>query len=296
MVCAEAHHHWLLGLNVRRRCGEIVSLLVVRVPAAEVDAASDWLWSIGCTAVEERPPDVAGRVELTAGFPDAELALAARSLLGERWPTRFEEPPDESLWRDVWLKHLVATEVAGFCLHPPWNEPFDTARRALAIDPGQAFGSGHHPTTRLAIEALAAVVQPGDSVLDVGCGTGVLAIVAAALGATDVVGIDLEPAIVELARTNAEANDVSADFTTTALTHVDRSFDVVVLNVTIGTQRVLRADADARWRRALVLTGLLSDQGDELAESSAGTTVATEEADGWRSLSITKRSTPPSLA
>lgn len=277
-----------------------MSLLVVRVLADEVDAASDWLWSLGCTAVEEQPVDKSGRVELTAGFPDADLALAARSLLGERWPTRFEEPPDESLWLDVWLQHLAPIEVAGFCIHPPWAEPLPTTRGPLSIDPGQAFGSGHHPTTRLAVEALASVIKPGDSVLDIGCGTGVLAIVAAALGATDIVGIDLEPAIVELARSNAEANGYrgsnTVDFATTPLAQIDRSFDVVVMNVTIGTQRALIDDAGRRWRRALVLTGLLTDQGDDLAERSHGTAATTATTDGWRSLTITNRPTPPELA
>lgn len=272
-----------------------MSLLVVRVPEVDVEAASDWLWSVGCTAVEECTPDDNGTVELTAGFPDADLALAARSLLGERWPTRFEEPPDESLWLDVWLQHLAPTEVAGFCVYPPWSTPFDTERGALSIDPGQAFGSGHHPTTRLAIEALATIIQPGDSVLDIGCGTGLLAITAAALGATDVVGIDLEPGIVELARSNAEANGQAIDFVTTPLAAIDRSFDVVVMNVTIGTQRQLQSDADARWRRVLVLTGLLADQGDDLFELSAGADVTAAEKEGWRSLTIATRPSPPAL-
>jgi len=273
-----------------------VSLLIVRVAESEVEAASDWLWSLGCTAIEGRAATDAGRVELSAGFPDADLALAARSLLGERWPTRFEEPPDESLWRDVWLQHLAPIEVAGFCIHPPWSTPFQTVRGALSIDPGQAFGSGHHPTTKLAIEALSQVVQPGDSVLDIGCGTGVLAIVAAALGATDVVGIDIEPGIVELARSNAEANNVEAAFVTQRLATIDRGFDVVVANVTIGTQRALLADADARWRRALILTGLLADQGNELFERSAGAAVTVAGEETWRSLTIAARQTPPDLA
>lgn len=270
-----------------------MSLLVVRVPAAEVEAASDWLWSVGCTAVEERAGGDADRVELTAGFPDADLALAARSLLGERWPTRFEEPPDESLWRDVWLQHLTAIEVDGFCIHPPWREAFETRRGPLSIDPGQAFGSGHHPTTQLAIRALGAMVEPGDSVLDVGCGTGILAITAAALGATDVVGIDLEPGVVELARSNAEANGQTIEFATTPLAAIDRSFDIVVMNVTIGTQRLLIADADDCWGRALVLTGLLADQGDELVDVSAGDKATSDEVDGWRSLTISARRTDP---
>lgn len=238
-----------------------MALLVVHISDGESDLACDWLWSLGATAIEDRSE----RGELIAGFDDAEEALAVRSLIGERWPTRFEEPPDESEWRDVWLRHLEPVVVGRLIIHPPWRVPDEVAENQIpvSVDPGQAFGSGHHESTQLAIVALGELIQPGDSVLDVGCGTGVLSLAAAAFGARSVLGIDLDLDIVELARSNAEANGLSEDvvqFSTRDVAALTESFDVVIANMTLGTVMPLLDAMSGSTDRDLVLSGLLADQ------------------------------------
>jgi len=235
-----------------------MSLLVVRVEESDIDLASDWLWTLGATAIEERSG------ELIAGFPDADQALAVRSVIEERWPTRFELPPDEAEWRDVWLKHLQPVSVGPLVIHPPWITPARDAVLPISIDPGRAFGSGHHESTQLAILALQEVLEevPNPTVLDVGCGTGVLAVAASALGARRVLGIDVDLDITELARTNAEANGQeppAVQFSTEDIADVEKRYDIVVANMTIGTVSPLLADIASTARGPLILSGLLHD-------------------------------------
>jgi len=235
-----------------------MSLLVVRIEQSDADLASDWLWTLGANAIEER------NGELIAGFPDADQALAVRSVIEERWPTRFEVPPDESEWRDVWLQHLQPVTVGSLVIHPPWITPTPGDSQPISIDPGRAFGSGHHESTQLAILALHEVLQevPNPSVLDVGCGTGVLAVAASALGARRVLGIDVDLDITELARTNAEANGQEPPavlFTTEDIADVERRFDIVVANMTIGTVSPLLDDIATTARGPLILSGLLHE-------------------------------------
>jgi len=279
-----------------------VSLLVVRVANPdEADVASDWLWSLGAQAIEERADEP---VSLIAGFTSSEAALAVRDVVGERWPTRFEVPPDEAEWRDVWLEHLEPVTVDRFVIHPPWRPaPSDGAHQSLSIDPGRAFGSGHHPTTRLAIRLMTNTVEPGHRVLDVGCGTGVLSIVAGALGAGSVEGIDLNLDIAELARTNAEANGLPAStvnfsdrplstFTDDAVGS-NSDWDLVVANMTRANTSPLMADLVRLASHHLILSGLLDSQAEEvnasITDSSDLLLVSSVSAEGWTALRFDRR-------
>jgi len=129
-----------------------------------------------------------------------------------------------------------------------------------------AFGTGAHPTTRLCLEWLERNVTPGASVLDYGCGSGILAIAAARLGAGRVCGVDIDPHAVAAARRNAEANGVDVAFADSA-EPLAGTFDLVVANILANPLRLLAPAICAHLRPGakLALSGILSAQAEELA-------------------------------
>lgn len=168
---------------------------------------------------------------------------------------------------------------------PTWHEPPDPSAINLAIDPGRAFGSGSHPTTRLCLEWLAGTLRGGESVLDYGCGSGVLAIGAARLGAARVIGIDIDPEAVATAAANAQANGI--DGATFCLPDEGSNvmFDVVVANILARPLMALAPLLAARVKPGgmLALAGLLDSQAESIAAVYApGCLLQTVRTlDGW---------------
>lgn len=148
---------------------------------------------------------------------------------------------------------------------PSWHESPDPNAINLILDPGMAFGTGSHPTTRLCLEWLERNVSTACSVLDYGCGSGILAIAAARLGAGHVAGVDIDPQAVEAANANAERNGVTALFADSA-TPVAGEYDVVVANILSNPLRVLAPAICAHVRSGgkLALSGILREQADEI--------------------------------
>jgi ribosomal protein L11 methyltransferase len=134
---------------------------------------------------------------------------------------------------------------------PSWVEPPDPSAVNLRLDPGMAFGTGAHPSTSLCLQWLQSNLQPGARVLDYGCGSGILAIASAKLGAASVVGVDIDALALATARENSRRNAVKADYTAPgSLSSKDR-FDVVIANIL----------ANPLIGLAPVLAGLLADRG-----------------------------------
>lgn len=148
---------------------------------------------------------------------------------------------------------------------PTWHEPPDPSAVVVRLDPGVAFGTGTHPTTRLCLQWLDANLRPGASVLDYGCGSGILAIAAAKLGASRVVGIDLDPQALQAARANSEANAVRADYTEPDSLRAG-TWDVVLANILSNPLMLLAPALLARVAPggALVLSGVLERQADQV--------------------------------
>jgi ribosomal protein L11 methyltransferase len=148
---------------------------------------------------------------------------------------------------------------------PSWHESPDPAAINLILDPGMAFGTGSHPTTRLCLEWLEGNVTESSTLLDYGCGSGILAIAAARLGAGRVAGVDIDPQAVESARANAERNGVVALFADSAQP-VAGEYDLVVANILSNPLRVLAPAICAHVRSGgrLALSGILREQAEEI--------------------------------
>jgi ribosomal protein L11 methyltransferase len=148
---------------------------------------------------------------------------------------------------------------------PSWHEAPDPNALVLVLDPGMAFGTGSHPTTRLCLEWLERTVTPGVSLLDYGCGSGILAIAAAKLGAAEVLGVDIDLQAVTAARNNAERNTVSARFDDSARPLAGQ-FDIVVANILANPLKALAPAITAHVRRGgrLALSGILLEQAEDL--------------------------------
>jgi ribosomal protein L11 methyltransferase len=154
---------------------------------------------------------------------------------------------------------------------PSWHQPPDPDAINIALDPGVAFGTGAHPTTRLCLRWLAATVSAGDDVLDYGCGSGILAIAALKLGAASARGIDIDPQAVQAAQLNAARNDTQAQFLVADQAAVAPA-RIVVANILANPLTVL-APLLARLTLPgghIALAGILADQADGVLAAYAG--------------------------
>jgi len=176
---------------------------------------------------------------------------------------------------------------------PSWHEVPDASALVLELDPGLAFGTGSHPTTRLCMEWLEAHPAPGKSVLDYGCGSGILAMVARKLGSAPVAGVDIDPQAIESARDNAGRNAVSdieyfvpEDFAQSAF--AEQRFDVVVANILSSPLKLMAPMLSGRVADggSLILSGVLARQADEVAAAYAPFIKmgVWAELDGWVAL------------
>ena len=180
---------------------------------------------------------------------------------------------------------------------PSWHEAPDPDALILEVDPGLAFGTGSHPTTRLCMEWLEAHFESdasasGKSVLDYGCGSGILAMVAKKLGAADVTGVDIDEQAIESARLNAERNRCTIDFYVpddfVASTHGSERFDIVVANILSSPLKLMAPMLSGRVAPGgfLTLSGVLARQAEEVAAAYAPFIKlgVWAEQDGWVAL------------
>ncbi len=262
--------------------------LVVTVDEADVELASDALWGLGVVAVEERAGEN-GLVELWTSIGDD--ALDSDVLLPQQWPFRLVEV-DEAV-ADTWRQFAEPVWVeADLVVRPAWV-PFEApiGVTMLHIEPGATFGMGDHPTTILSLRAIRRLVQPGCTVLDVGCGSGVLAIGACVLGASSAVGVDIAPAAVPVTIANAFANGVAEriEVSTTDLADVDGTYDLVVANILAPTLISLAGDLQRVLAPggALVISGILTVAHEHVLAALAPLhVVATDEMDGWAAITL----------
>ena len=240
---------------------------------------------------------------LIALFPadtDASAAIAAAGNALQRSVPPYEKSPiaDQDWVRATQAQFVPICICERLWIVPSWCSPVDQQAVNLTLDPGLAFGTGTHPTTRLCLAWLATTLRRGADVLDYGCGSGILAIAAAKLGAGKVVGADVDPQAIVASRDNATRNEVTANFmlaSDLAIATVSL-FDVVVANILANPLVSLAPVLAALVRPAgqIVLSGVLETQ---LAQVASAYTqwfniAPWRSENGWVALVGTRRSDP----
>ncbi len=245
--------------------------------AERVDLVTGALAELGVNGTEVREPRP-GAAEVVF-YVEAESAAAARksaAALIARMPALENVDVEvhgsitSDVWTENWRQHFAPMRIGrNLTIVPPWEKAADSDRVTIVVNPGGAFGTGRHETTWLCLEALEDFVRSGMRVADVGCGSGILAIVAAKLGAASVVATDTDPAAVDATRENAEANAVDDRIETLlASTPPARaaSFDVIVANIYSDTLVAISAELTALTapRGIIVLSGIETTRSAEV--------------------------------
>lgn len=285
------------------------SELAVVIPREAADEVSALLFHLGAEGVQEdflpgeRPPP---RQPWDEG-PEPEPP--ARLLLKGWWPAEATEGLVETLqaalediegaevgelaevfatdWAESWKANFTRMPLApGLVISPPWMaEPDD-----VIIEPGMAFGTGDHPSTRACLIATHRLARPGARCLDVGTGSGVIALVAARAG-MDAWGIDIDPECIRASLENAARNMLSARFDETPLAEVPGTFELVVANVFAEVLIQMAPDFARLCSGDLVLAGILADRADRVvAALEADFSLLLREQTGeWVSLELRRR-------
>ncbi len=187
--------------------------------------------------------------EVRSRFPDIQIS---------------SESKESEDWMEGWKKHFKAFElVDGYWVVPSWLDAPREAQKILKIDPGMAFGTGTHETTSMMAKALywAHEKSPGQSLLDVGTGTGILAILGAYLGYQPVVATDTDPESQRVSKENFELNQVKVSIDQKQIEDLTNSFDVVLANIIEGVLVLIRESLFERVKNGgwLLLSGILKE-------------------------------------
>ncbi|RJX29090.1 MAG: methyltransferase domain-containing protein [Desulfarculus sp.] len=282
--------------------------VLLSAPLAQAEAAADYLTALSGRGVQlSAAPEEAGqeqvRAFLAAG-PElaqqkAQVQAYARELAALAPPgavtVSFRALPPED-WSLNWKKHFHPRLVARrIIVAPPW-EPASPAEGqvVIVIDPGQAFGTGQHESTQLVLRRIERLADQGHlpgRVLDVGCGSGILALAALRLGAASALAIDIDPQAVEAARANARLNGLSQglEANLTPLDQIGERFPLVLANLTAKDLMELAGPLAARLAPGgeLVASGLLVEQIGPVRQAFAGLGLSLVEQDslaGWAAL------------
>lgn len=264
-------------------------LTVLDVPADQADVAADRLWVAGARAVEHIDEGDRARLR-TVIAADADTSRERIGDLPGGWRLTFE--PSATQHAETWREHADVIAVDDdLVLVPAWlDRSVPEGVVAVSIEPAGAFGLGDHPTTRLCAAAVRRNIAAGDRLLDVGCGSGVLAIVGLAFGADRAVAIDVSEAARQATEANAAANGVGdrVDASCRPLAQVDGQFDLVVANILAPTLVDMASDLRRVTRRRLIVSGILAERHDHVVRALAPFRVErTTTLDAWACVELT---------
>jgi ribosomal protein L11 methyltransferase len=287
-------HLFELALVCREADVEIVSDALMEIEALAVsveDADADTDAEQALFGEPGMPAPAAGweRSVVKALFPsEPEATEAATLILAQDWATDVHVQAIQAVPEQDWVRltqsQFAPVEITPeFWIVPSWHEAPPQAKRVMRLDPGLAFGTGTHPTTRMCLSWIAKQHQPWSRVLDYGCGSGILAIGAALHGAKSIDAVDIDPAAVTSSRDNAVANGVTLN---TGLPELAQGeYPLVIANILATPLKLLAPLLCAHVAKGghLILAGILSRQADELKAAYAPwlQLAVSDEVDGW---------------
>lgn len=194
---------------------------------------------------------------------------------------------DNDDWERTWRAQFHPLQIAdNLWITPSWQAPPDPAAITVTLDPGLAFGTGAHPTTQLCLAWLATQPLAGRTVIDYGCGSGILAIAALKLGAAHAIGVDIDPQALTVSRENAARNGVHDRFAACLPEElsVSQTAPIVIANILSDILIALASELTARVEPygQLVLSGILASQADEVAAVYARVvSLEMQQRDNW---------------
>ncbi|MFT5358083.1 MAG: ribosomal protein L11 methyltransferase [Polyangiales bacterium] len=277
----------------------------VHVAPEYVETISDRLWILGASGIEERDATTLEKSArettlLIASFDheeNAEAAIGELSALPEVGDAVSLEFVVGDEWRDGWREYFKPTLVSPRILvRPSWEEASPPEGACvLVIDPGNAFGSGLHETTRLVLREVDARVQGGEPILDVGCGSGILSIAALLLGAKSAHGTDIDPIALDTTLENAELNGVASQMSVGGadLDDVKGSYPLVLANIQAHVLIPMAPKLISKVRDGgtLILSGVLADQVEDVTPAFGAMRLECVREDGeWRAIVLSKTS------
>jgi ribosomal protein L11 methyltransferase len=284
IMCPEAH--------IDELSDALEALDTLSVSVEDADAATDAEQAL--FGEPDMPPPKGGwqRSRVTALFNteaqarEAAQLLAAQDFFGACSLLGVVALADQD-WVRLTQSQFAPVEITPeFWIVPTWHEPPAAAKQVIRLDPGLAFGTGTHPTTRMCLKWIAKQAQSAHQfkrVLDYGCGSGILAIGAAKFGAVDIDAVDIDPAAVESTLLNAEANHVALK--TGLPDKVSGHYQTVLANILATPLKVLAPLLCSRVEKGghLVLAGILARQEEELKAAYAPycQLVVSDTEDGW---------------
>ncbi len=266
-------------------------LLVVEASVDDVDALVGRLTMLGAEGIEERDQTTLARggslgATLIASFPDEASREAAFEALGGEFTVRRDEVVGDA-WRDAWKEHWRPTRITPRVVIVPSWVPYDPepGDLVLALDPGRAFGTGQHPSTALAARAIERRIDAGEraTLLDLGCGSGILSFIALMEGLPRAVACDIDDESIVAARENALALGFTdrVDLRVGGFDVVPETSPFVVANIeaTVLVPHAAAVAARVAPGGALILSGILVEQRDDVVRAYAPLGFTLERAD-----------------
>lgn len=227
---------------------------------------------------------VSNEYAVSAYFPDNAYTERRKVLISNRFKEFFNEREDiiynvdfysleDEDYQDSWKKYVFTEKISDrFVVKPTWREyEAEDGELLIEIDPGRAFGTGTHPTTYLCVQMMEKYIKEGQSIIDVGTGSGILMVAGDKLGASEIWGVDIDESAVEVARENLNLNKVSENKTKLLVGNLlnvveDKKFDVVIANILADVIILLLKDISKVVNKngLIILSGIIEDKKNEI--------------------------------